>query len=317
MTRANALLLAAASLLCGCAALQEEYSPDEATPAPREDANPALHYEPSLERGLESLELLGEGRELVARLKENPIKIQYAPLTGPWPRYLRADRTLLIPEKERRHRQTLPLLLARGLALSQMYDRIQVADDLAEFEVLAAMAQARVASQASMYDEDKIASTPSGQETIKEICVYAIEGPDRFAEMIRRDCLLPNLEYDRPTETFESSLHWVQRMQQGLSDNSFYQLLYKRDLDRVRRNAITRAEADENASKFRGQDADAIWREERKYMYRTRKNIDDAQIFYRQQMDYDALWRSQYADAIATRIKELKGCQSYELLPGI
>ncbi len=269
------------------------------------------YYEPSIERALEIAAKTPDGAKAINYIRHHPVGIKYTALSGPWAKYVPADKIILLPEKTRGTDDTVALLLVRALSAYLAQDSLNLPEPLLETEETAALAQARAAVSYGIPSEKTMAATSEGKQALDEVCTYLIEGQPKFLEMVDRDALSPLPEYGRPLETLQISRRWLVKMQQALLDGTLPQTIYKRDMEKVRKQTMTMDAAVKHAAELRTADPSMLMHTERDIYFRANKTLDDAEDYRRDQLAADIKWRAQNAALINMRITEIHHCQFY------
>jgi hypothetical protein len=295
--------IVAAGLLCACAAAGKHVQ--------KAGAFGDNYYEPSIERGLEIAAKSGDGAALIAYLQQNSLGIKYTSLNGPWAMYDPQAKIAQLPEKVRGDDYTVGLMLVRALAEFHAIDSIGLDQNLLEIEETAALAQSRALISLGVPDEKALAATAAGKQALDEACAYMIEGQPQFIEMVDRDALAPLPEYARPLDTLPVAKRWLMQYQDALQDGTLPQVVYRHDMEKVRKGIMSKDDAIKNQVTLHDADPGMLLRMNRDLYYRAERRLEDASNFQKSQKAQDLKWREEHAALINMRISEIHHCQFY------
>lgn len=263
--------------------------------------------EPSVERAVDILSTTKEGKKLVRFIEKNHVTAAYFNFKGPWSKLMPKKRRILIPSSAQASDIVVALLLARQAHIYMTYHKLGLSDILVEQEELASLVQAHLALEIGFGNSDA-ESSGSGAAVLAELCPYLLTGSHRTMEVARRNALEPNPEYARPLESIASVTDWIGRTQKAVIDGSIAQLRYKRDLERVRKNAITTAEAMKNDADFRALAPYEVFRVQRKLYQNQMRMLSDAENMYRSGIKADASWRRKHNKEIQKGLNDFSSC---------
>jgi len=270
---------------------------------------PELYFEPSLERAMEIVGQTREGRGLLSYLDKNPVSVKYSDsISGPWPKFNPAEKEILIPENVRRSDVLAGLLIARGLAEYRVYDSLNLSETLAETEEIAAVTQAHIALELGL-EQGALLGSAAGKAALSEVCVYVAQGPEKFSGKILAESLSPNAEYQRPLETIDGAKKWLGRVKDAMAEGTLPQLLYERDMERVKKKTLTQARADANSARVRSADPESLWRMQRQFFASAGKTLDEAAALGQKTLEEDLMWRRRNSALISQRLAELTWCR--------
>lgn len=267
----------------------------------------SLSTEPSIERAADILSRTQEGKILLDYLAKNSVSAEYRALKGPWPKLMPGERKILIPKSVRKSDITAALLLARSADIYMTYTRTGVFDLLAEQEEIAALAQARLALELGFSDSDAKKS-PAGAAVLEELCPYLFQGSRAAMDVARKNAREPCPEYGRPLETAESVRNWLEKTQTAIMEGSLAQVLYQRDLEKVKRKTLTMAEAAKNYADRRALPQYDIFRAQRNFYMDQMKTLSDMNKLLESAMETDAEWKETHVPEIEKGLREFSAC---------
>jgi|GEM_PF-2272966 len=268
------------------------------------------YFEPSIERGMELLGKTPDGRKLLAFMEKQPVDIRYAPLNGPWPRYVPSEKVILIPDSARHNDKVVGILVGRGLTEHKVFAETSISDMLSEVTEVSALAQARFALELGV-DQDAFRKSAPGRGILREVCAYLVEGQAKIIEYSRRQALGVNESYGRPYDTVAQAKHWLAKTNEGVTEGNLAQVIEKRNAERVRRKMMTQAEAYRQNARVRALDASSALRMQREYFFTVERTLNDMQALKDRSVNDDLIWRRDNENLLLKNVNDLTECGQY------
>jgi len=278
-------------LLAGCAARPEV----------------RLTSEPSIERAFDLLARTSEGRPLLKFLLKNPARFEYSNTAGVCHRLDLKRRAIYLPPAYKGSDLVLALAAARAGYIYRMYAQTGLEEPISEEEELSALFQARMALELGVTEAD-FAHAGQAAEMKADVCTYVLESSRYAMAQARSEALGSDPECGRPLETLENQRVWLEKTRQAINDETFYQLLYERDLARVRKGAITMNEAMKNDAVVRAMPVYEVYRYQRTFYDKQTDVFSGFEKAYAAEVKRDALWRAGHARDIDAAREEFSGC---------
>lgn len=287
----TAIFTASLLLLSGCAAHREA----------------RLTSEPSIERAFDLVGRTKDGRALLKFLQKNPVSFEYANTAGLCHKLDLKKRTILLPTEYRGSDLVLALAAARAAHIYRLYVRTGLDEVISEEEELGALFQARLGLELGVTEAD-FAKAPDAAALKTAFCTYVLENSRYAMTQARREALASDPDCRRPLETLENQRVWLDKTRKAINDESFYQLLYERDLVRVRKGAITQADAMKNDALVRALPAYEVYRYQRTFYDKQTDIFSRFEKAYAGEVRSDAAWREANKERLDEARSEFSGC---------
>jgi hypothetical protein len=266
-----------------------------------------LTSEPSIERALDVLGSVPQGRPLLKFLYKNPVRFEYSNTAGLCAKYAFKNHTILLPLAYRDSDQVLALALARAGFIYRVYVETGLEEIISEEEELAALYQARVALELNMANAD-FARTKGAAGIKNDLCAYVLESSRYAMAQARKEALTPDTNCQRPLETLQNQRVWLEKTRQAINDENFYQLMYDRDLQRVKKGSMPYNEAMKNDAVLRGLPTYDVYRYQRTFYDRQSDLFSNFEKAYAREIELDAAWRADHQGAIDAAREEFSAC---------
>ncbi|OIO02967.1 MAG: hypothetical protein COX65_03390 [Elusimicrobia bacterium CG_4_10_14_0_2_um_filter_56_8] len=266
-----------------------------------------LTSEPSIERAMDAISLTPEGKALLKFLRKNPVSFEYSNTAGLCHKFsLRAGK-IFLPQAYKGSDLILALAIARAGHIYRLYTLSGLDEIISEEEELGALFQARLAVQSNLatYDFDSAGGAP---EIKNDFCTYVLQNSDYAREKARIKALTPDPNCLRPLDTLQNQRVWLEKTRQAINDESFYQLLYERDWARVKKGALTAAEAMKNDSVVRAMPIYEVYRYQRTFYDKQSDIFTRFGKLYSEGISEDAAWRSAHQPEIDRMRHEFSDC---------
>jgi len=141
-----------------------------------------------------------------------------------------------------------------------------------------------------------------------DICSYLLGGTSYAMEQARKEALTADSDCQRPLDTLEDQRTWLEKIRQSLDDETFYQLLYERDLLRVHKGSLTMAAAMKNDATLRGLPAIDIYRYQRTFYDRQNDIFEKMTGLRKDDLKKEAAWRKARAAELDQEKGEFSSC---------
>ena len=271
----------------------------------------SLTSEPSIERALDTLASVSEGRKLLEFLYKNPVLFEYSNSPGLCCKFSLKTGKIFLPAEFRGSDTLLALILGRAAYVYRLHAESGFEEIIAEEEETAALFQARMGLELNLLNSDFAGKKFAGG--IKtDFCIYILDGSRHAAQAARALALSQDADCQRPLETLQDQRVWLEKTRQAISDETFFQLLYDRDQQKVRKGLISQFEAMKNDANIRAIPTAEIYRFQRA-LYSTQSDIFSRfEKTYREALQNDEAWRTANAGAIQRAREEFSACNMKE-----
>lgn len=286
------LALSAALALAGCAGTRPEVR---------------LTSEPSIERALDIVASVPQGRPLIKFLNKHPVRFEYSNSAGLCHKFALDNGHIYLPADYRGSDLVLALALARAAYIYRIHKLTGLEELISEQEEAAALYQARLAVELSLVSDDfrKAGGAP---EIKTGFCTYVLETSRYAMAQARREALSSNPACQRPLETLENQRVWLEKTRKALNDETFYQLLYERDLARVKKGAIPMSTAMKRDAAVRGMPTYEIYRFQRTFYDDQSEIFKRFERLYSGELGLDAAWRAAHREELDRAREEFSDC---------
>lgn len=284
-------IAACLALLAGCAAHREV----------------RLTSEPSIERAFDLIGKTPDGRSLLKFLAKGGARLEYSNTAGLCHRLDLKRRTIYLPPDYKGSDLMLALAAARAGYIYRLYAETGLEEPISEEEELAALFQARMGLELGVTEADfDRARGAGGIKT--DLCSYVLEGQRDAMRQARKEALSSDPECGRPLETLESQRVWLEKTRQAINDETFYQLLYERDLARVRKGAITMNDAMKNDAVVRAMPVYEVYRYQRTFYDKQSDMFSGFEKAYAREVKRDGEWRESHRQYLDAARDEFSAC---------
>jgi hypothetical protein len=266
-----------------------------------------LTSEPSIERALDIVGSTEQGKPLVKFLYKNPVRFVYSNTPGLCHKFSLKTRTIFLPMEYKGSDLVLALAIARAGHIYRLYKLTGMDEIISEEEELGAIFQARLALEINLVNADfeKAAGAP---EIKTDFCTYVLENSGYAMNQARRKALAPDADCQRPRETLENQRVWLEKTLRAINDETFYQLLYDRDMDRVKKGAMPMSEAMKNDAMLRSLATYEVYRFQRTFYDKQNDSFTRFGKIYASELRKDASWRAAHQPDIDRAREEFSAC---------
>ncbi len=295
------LIFASACLFSACAGNRRQAS---------------LTSEPSIERAMDIVDSTGQGHALLKFLLKNPVRFEYSNTPGLCSKFSLKTGKIFLPLAYKEQDMVLALALARAGHIYQLYTVTGLDEIITEEEELGALFQARLAIETRIRNADF--KNAGGVPEIKtDFCTYVLEDSANAMAQARKRALTPDPDCQRPLDTLENQRVWLEKTRQAINDETFYQLLYERDLARVKKGAMPMSEAMKNDAVVRAMPTYEVYRFQRSFYDKQSDIFSRFGKVYSGEIRGDASWRAAHQAEIDQAKTEFSACDMPQLdLPG-
>lgn len=267
-----------------------------------------LTSEPSIERALDIIGSTKQGTELIKFLNKNPVRFEYSNSAGLCHKFSLEDKKVFMPLDYKESDLVLALTIARAAHIYRMYTLSGLDEIISEEEELATLFQARLAIEISLLNSDFGKETAYMTETKNDFCAYILESSRYAMEQTRKKALAPDPDCQRPLDTLRNQQVWLEKMRKAINDETFYQLLYERDLSRVKKGALSANEAMKNDAAVRALPTYEVYRFQRTFYDEQTDIFSRFEKVYSAEIREDAAWRSAHKLDIDKARDEFSDC---------
>jgi len=293
----NLLLFSCLALLTACAGTRKEIS---------------LTSEPSIERAFDIISGASQGKQLVKYLYKHPVRFEFSNTPGMCHKFALKKGLIFLPLEMKSSDLVLALAAARAAYIYRLYTETGLGEIISEEEELAALFQARLALEVNVVEKD-FKKADAAAAIRSDFCTYIMESSKYAMAQARREALTRNEDCQRPLETLENQRIWLEKIRKSMDNDNFHQLLYDRDMQRVRRGSMPISEAMKNDARVRALPVYETYRYQRTF-YDDQKAIFSAfGKIYRREASADEAWRRRNREALDRARGEFSTCG----LPGL
>ncbi len=292
MTNRALLLISSLWFLAGCAGNRREAR---------------LTSEPSIERAMDIIGSTPQGATLLKFLYKNPVRFEYSNTPGLCSKFSFQTGEIFIPPDYKESDLVLALTIARAAHIHRLRTLSGLDEIISEEEELGALFQARLAVEAGLVNADfNKTAVSAGLKT--DLCTYVLEGSAYAVEQARKKALSPDADCRRPLDALENQRVWLKKTRQAINDETFYQLLYERDMALVRKGAMSMNEAMKNDAALRAMPSYEIYRFQRTFYDKQSDIFTRFAIGYSREIREDAAWRAAHQPDIDRAREEFSAC---------
>jgi hypothetical protein len=266
-----------------------------------------LSSEPSIERAMDILNETPDGKALVKFLYKYPVRIEYSNTAGLCHKFALERNRIYIARDFKKSDILLALEVGRAALIYKISHLSKLKEIITEEEEVAALLQARVALQLNLVNDDFL-KFPFSSKIKSEFCTYIMDGQEPAIRNARHAALVMDPDCQLPLETLLSQKNWLQKIKDSTGKGNFFQVLYERDLEKVKKGALTMTEAMRNDSINRGLNTYDIYRYQRTFYEDASEIISKFEKLYKQELGKDTNWRKNNADAIERASMEFSEC---------
>jgi len=270
--------------------------------------NIRLTSEPSIERALDVLEASPASAPLSDFLHKRPVAFEYSNTPGPCHKFSLKSGQIFLPPEYKNSDKLLALGLAGAAYIYRLYTITGLEEILAEEEELAALFQARIGLITGIRDADFGKAKGAAAELKKSFCSYIMEGSKAAARAAHLSALSIRPDCQRPLETMRTLRLWLDETRAAIDNESFFELLNKRDLAKVRRGSMTMSEAMKNDAEMRTLPSYTIYRYQRSFFEKQNETFAALDGIYRKSIADDEAWRAANQDLIERAREEFSSC---------
>ncbi len=266
-----------------------------------------LTSEPSIDRAFDILSDIPEGRQLLRFLNKNPIRFEYANTPGVCHKFSLKTGKIYLPKEYKNSDALLALALARAAYIYRLYVMSGLEGLISEEEELGALYQARIGLETGLTNKDFERNRFAG-ELRSDFCTYIMEGSKSAALSARTAALSSQPDCQRPLDTLQAQRVWLEKTRDAINDDTFFQLLYDRDLQKVHKGVMTDSEAMKNDAAIRAMPMYEIYRYQRSFYDKQSDIFGRIEKLYRDELKNDEAWRLANHPAIENARKEFSAC---------
>lgn len=266
-----------------------------------------LTSETSIERAFDILGATPGGKPLVSFIYEKPARFEYGNTPGLCTKLSFRTRKVFLPREFKDSDSLLTLALARAAYIYRLYATSGLEELISEEEEMGALFQARIGVELKITNADFDRNT-AAKELKSDFCVYLMEGSRSAALAARTAALSSQPECQRPLETLQTQRVWLNETRKAINAGSFYQLLYDRDLEKVRKGVMTRSEAMKNDAAIRSLPAYEVYRYQRMFYDKQSGIFSRIEGLYNDAVRDDETWRKANQAAIDRARDEFSAC---------
>ena len=266
-----------------------------------------LTSEPSIDRAFDILADIPEGKPLLRFLNKNPVKFEYANTPGICHKFSLKTGKIYLPKEYKNSDTLLALALARAAYIYRLYVMSGLEGLISEEEELGALFQARIALETSLENRDFERNKFAG-ELRSDFCTYIMEGSKSAALSARNAALSSQPDCQRPLDTLEAQRVWLEKTRDAINDDTFFQLLYDRDMQKVHKGVMTAGEAMKNDAAIRSMPMYEIYRYQRSFYDKQSDIFGRIEKLYRDELKEDENWRKANQLVIEKAQKEFSAC---------
>lgn len=266
-----------------------------------------LTTEPSIERAFDIIQGTGQGKPLLKFLNKHPLRFEYSNTPGLCYKFSLNTGKILIPEDYKSSDLLLALTVARAAHIYRLGKEAGLDEIIAEEEELAALFQARLAVEINLVDADF--SRAGHADALKTaFCSYVLENSRYAMRQARKDALSADAACQRPLETLEAQRAWLEKARKAINEENFYQLIYERDMARVRKGALPMSEAMKKDARLRALPSYEVYRYQRTFYDKQTDIFRRFEKAYAAGIAEDEAWRAARKEDLDRAREEFSAC---------
>ena len=266
-----------------------------------------LTSEPSIERAFDILESTSEGGRLVNFIRKNPVTFEYSTMPGACYKFYLKSGMIYMPKEYKNSDTLLALTLARAAYIYRLYTISGLEEVISEEEELGALYQARFRLEIGLVNGE-LKSDRSVGKLQSDFCTYLMEGTKSTVLAARTAALSPHPECQRPLETLQAQRVWLEKIREAIDGESFYQLLYERDMQKVHKGVMPVNEAMKNDAAIRALPMYEIYRYQRSFYDKQSDIFTRLEKIYREAIKQDEAWRRDNQATLDKAREEFSAC---------
>lgn len=256
-----------------------------------------LTSEPSIERAFDLISATRQGKPLMKFLYEHPVLFEYSNTAGVCHKFNLNRGLIFLPVEMRGSDLVLALALARAADIYRLGTITGMEEIVSEEEELSALFQARLGVEIGLTTED-FKKAPGAAEIRHDFCAYVMETSRHAMAEARIRALSTDPDCQRPLDTLASQRIWLEKMRQAMNDDTFQQLLYERDLQRVHRGVMTMPEAMKNDARIRALPSYETFRYQRTFYDTQAVIFTDFDKAIKRELAEDESWRAAHKEEL-------------------
>jgi len=266
-----------------------------------------LTSEPSIERAFDIITGTTLGKPLMKFLYKNPVLFEYSNTAGLCHKFSLEKGLIHLPAEMRGSDLVLALAIARAAYIYRLYLLTGLDEIISEEEELGVLFMSRMAVEINLVKGD-FEKAGNASAVKKDFCTYIMDQSAYAMAQVREDALAQNPDCQRPLETLAGQRAWLREIRQAVTGNIFSQLLYERDLRRVRRGTLPMGAAMKNDASVRGMPAYETYRFQRTFHDDQNAIFTNFEKVYRGEINEDAAWRLAHTADIDRARNEFSDC---------
>lgn len=266
-----------------------------------------LTSEPSIERAFDIISQTKLGKPLVKFLYQHPVMFEYSNTAGICHKFSLKKGMIYMPVEMRGSDLVLALAIARAAYIYRLYLLTGLDEIISEEEELAVLYQSRLGLEINLVSGD-LEKAGNAAALKRDFCTYIMDRSGYAMAQARKEALAQNPDCQRPLETLAGQRVWLGKIRQAVSDNNFPQLLYERDLQRVRRGTMAMSEAMKNDAAVRGMPSYETYRFQRTFYDDQNSIFSNFEKIYKSEIKEDQGWRDAHKEDIDRARSEFSDC---------
>lgn len=263
--------------------------------------------EPSIERALDVLNSTPEGKSLLRFLQRHPVRFEYANTPGLCHKFSLKTGDIFLPMEFKNSDAFLALVLARAAYIYRLYSLSGMDEIVSEEEEVAALFQARLGLAINLTDKD-FEQNKYASQLRSEFCTYIMEGSVSATLLARTAALAPDADCQRPLETMQTQRAWLDKTKEAIEGESFFTLMYERDLHLVKKGAMTITMAMKRDADLRALPRYEIYRHQRSFYDKQSAVFGRLEKLYQTALREDAAWRVSFQADLYKAREEFSAC---------
>lgn len=268
-----------------------------------------ITIEPSIERTLENIEKNRDYRHLVKYLYSTGAKIEYIEDKNiNCILYDFNNKKISIPREFKNSENFLTLSVLKAIYIWKIHQDFNLDDLLVEEEILATLKQIHYIFESEFYEKDFKTDLLFNKYFKKEFCTYITLNTSMIEHLIVNKNSIINPKCKLPLEDIESQKKWIKAIKDSLENNTFFELMYSRDMQKVKKGSMTQAEAMKNDAMLRSKPLYEIYRDQRNFYDTSMEKIKKFEEYYKKEINYDTNWRKIHESDIENAKNEFSFC---------
>ncbi len=261
-----------------------------------------------MNEALEELSSYGPAKEYAAYFRKNPARIDYKDDNYLCPSYDFKNGIILIPRQLDSSRAALKIEIMKSLYLWKIHREYRLEELMNEEAVMAEAAALKYFFDMGLRNKDLIEDIALNKLMKRNVCVFISMSGKIFLNHAQNKYLTSLPACGWPLETLNKQKIWFSRVKESLKDGSFVRLMDETNMEKVRKQIMTQAEASRESALLRSKTTYELYRQYRGYSDLSLEKLSKFEKEYLKAVDDFLLWEKSYAPELENARYEYSVC---------